>query len=288
MKKIAEFSIGPMRMSEYLNMTEHYYQRYVWFLSLLLLFFVVFWLLYEASKKWKQDPQSPAQEKTTSNGSVTRALALVGILNILLFALAKLLTSSLDNPFYMGWFSLGNLVQFESAKLAFYVPYFGLGIYAHSKKWFVSGKDFGKPWIWGVICFSLMLINMLVGRSLSRAAEPSIVLQVAFVILYPLWTFSFLGMFTAFASRRWNRATPFNRELAANSYNMYLAHYVFVMTLPLLLSTWVEVPVLVRFGVVALSTIFLSYVVSRYVLRSFSRFVLIGLVGLNILLAVVT
>lgn len=288
MKKIAEFSIGPMIMSEYLNMTEHYYQRYAWFLSLLLLFFTVFWLLYKAKMNWKRDPQTPMQEKISSNGSVYRILAFIGILNILLFAMIKLLTSSLDNPFYMGWFSLGNLIQFESAKLAFYVPYFGLGIYAYSKKWFVSGKDFGKPWAWGVICFSLMVINMLVGRSMSRAVEPSMVLQVAFVILYPLWTFSFLGLFTAFASRRWKHATPFSRELAANSYNMYLVHYVFVMTLPLLLSAWVGVPVLVRFGFVALATTFLSYVSSRYVLRSFSRFVVIGLVLINILLAAVT
>jgi len=50
----------------------------------------------------------------------------------------------------------------------------------------------------------------------------------------------------------------------------------------------VGVPVLVRFGFVALATTFLSYVSSRYVLRSFSRFVVIGLVLINILLAAVT
>ena len=40
-----------------------------------------------------------------------------------------------------------------------------------------------------------------IGRSMSRATEPSMGLQLAFVTLYPLWTFSFLGAFTAFASR---------------------------------------------------------------------------------------
>ena len=286
MKKIAEFSIGPMRMSEYLNMTEHYYQRYVWFLSLLFLFFVVFWLLYEARTKWIQVSQPPMQEKTTPNGSVPRTLALIGILNILLFALVKLLTASLDNPLYMGWFSLGNLVQFETAKLAFYVPYFGLGIYAYSKKWFVSDKDFGKPWVWSLICFLLMVVNMLVGRSMSRAVEPSVVLQVAFVILYPLWTFSFLGMFVATASRRWDHATPFSRELAANSYNMYLAHYIFVMTLPLLLSGWIGAPSLIKFGTVALATILLSYGISKFAIKPAPRLLLIGLIGFNIALAV--
>jgi hypothetical protein len=185
------------------------------------------------------------------------------------------------------WRSLGNLVQFETAKLAFYVPYFGLGVYAYSKKWFTSGVDFGRPWVWGLSCFILMVVNMLVGRSMTRAAEPSIGLQLAFVVFYPLWTLSFLGMFTAFASRRWNNAGPLGKELAANSYNMYLVHYVFVMTLPLLLSAWTGGPVLVKFGIVALVTILLSFGISKYVIKPYPRLVVIGLVGLNVLLAVV-
>ena len=46
MKKIAEFHTGWMDMSAYWNMTERFYQRYMWFISLLLLFFIVFALLY--------------------------------------------------------------------------------------------------------------------------------------------------------------------------------------------------------------------------------------------------
>jgi len=287
-KKITEFHTGPMRMSEYMDMTEHFYQRYMWFLSLLLLFFVVFWLLYEARKKWGRVSERPIREETASNRSVYHALAWVGLLNVLLFALIKFLLSSPADPFDFVWRSLGNLVQFETAKLAFYVPYFGLGVYAYSKKWFTSGKDLGRPWVWGLICFSLMVVNMLVGRSMTRAVEPSIGLQLSFVVLYPLWTLSFLGTFTAFASRRWNRPTPLGRELAANSYNMYLVHYVFVMTLPLLLSAWVGGPVLVKFGIVALVTVLLSYGISKYVIKQYPRFVVIGLVDLNVLLVVVT
>ena len=287
-KKITEFHIGPMRMSEYLDMTEHFYQRHMWFLSLLLLFFVVFWMLYEAREKWSRVSERPIREEAASNRSVYVALSLVGLLNVLLFALVKFLLSSPADPFDMVWRSLGNLIQFETAKLAFYAPYFCLGIYAYSKKWFTSGNDFGRPWVWGLICFLLMVANMLVGRSMIRAVEPSMGLQLSFVVLYPLWTLSFLGMFTAFASRRWNHATPLSRELGANSYNMYLVHYVFVMLLPLLLSAWAGAPVLVKFGIVALSTVLLSYGISKYVIKQYPRFVVIGLVGLNVLLVVVT
>ena len=288
MKKIAEFYIGPLRMSEYLDMTEHFYQRYMWFLSLLLLFFVVFWLLYKAWEKWGRASERSTQDSTLSNRSVFLTLSIVGGLNIVLFALVKFLSSSLGNPSDMIWFSLGNVFQFQIAKLAFYAPYFGLGVYAYSKKWFAGGGEFGRPWLWGSICLLLMVVTVLVARSMTRAAEPSITLQVAFVVLYPLWTLGFLGAFTAFASRRWNHTTSLDRELAANSYNMYLVHYVFVMTLPLLLSAWIGGPALAKFGAVALSTALLSYGISKYVIKRFPRLVVIGLVGFNAFLALAT
>ena len=288
MKKITEFNFGPMRMSEYLDMTEHFYQRYMWFLSLLLVFFVVFWLLNEARAKWRRASERSIQEEAASNRPIYCALALAGLLNVLLFALVKSLLSSPADPYDMVWRSLGNLVQFETAKLAFYVPYFGLGVYAYSRKWFTSGKDFGRPGVWGLICFLLMVVNMLIGMSMTMATQPSMGLQLSFLVLYPLWPLSFLGMFTALASRRWNHSTPLSRDLAANSYNMYLVHYVFAMTLPLLLSAWAGGPALVKFGIVALATVLLSYGISKYVVKRYPRFVVIGLVGLNILLAVVT
>ncbi|HSR29008.1 MAG TPA: acyltransferase family protein [Anaerolineae bacterium] len=286
MKKIGELHVGPMEMSGFLDMTQHFYQRYMWFLSLLLLLFVVFWLLYEARKKWGPASGPFAKAGATSNRSPYPALAVTGLLSVLLFALAKSLTSSLDNPLDMVWFSLGNVTQFQLAKLAFYVPYFGLGVYAYSRGWFKGGKDVGKPWAWGLICLLLTLGSMLVGRNLTRATEPSLGLQLAFAVIYPLWTFSFLGVFTACAFRHWNRATPLNRRLAANSYNMYLVHYVFALTLPLLLSVWAGGTTLVKFGIVAQLTILLSYLVSHYVIRPYPRLVVIGLGGLSVLLAV--
>ena len=294
MKRIAEFRVGAMNMSEYLDMTEHFYQRYMWFLSLLLLFFVVFALLYEAKKKWLRGSERSVEDETPSNESISVVLLWFGILTVLLFAPVYLFTSA--DPPDMSWFSLGNIIQFQPAKLVLYISYFGLGVYAYSRRWFTNGTDFGRLWVWGLICFLLMVGNMLVGRSMVRASEPSLRfhsgqalgLQLAFVVLYPIWTLSFLGVFTAFAVRRWNRSTPFNRELASNSYNMYLVHYVFAMTLPLLLSVCAGGPVLVKFGVVALATVLLSYGVSRYIIKPYPRLVVIGLGGLSVLMAVFT
>jgi glucans biosynthesis protein C len=225
-------------------------------------------------------------DEASSNKSVFLPLALTGFLTILLFALAKffLYSDFLDK----GWFSLGNVIQFQCGKLIIYACYFGLGIYAYSWKWFTDGNDFGRPWVWGLSCFLLFGINMFVLMKLNKAETGSVGLQLAFVVLYPLWTLSFLGLFISFAAKYWNRSTPVNRDLAANSYNMSLVHYIFPMTVPLLLSTWIGGPVFVKFGIVALATMVLSYGVSRYVIKPFPRALVIGLAGLSIILAVVT
>jgi len=286
MKMIAQFDTGPMRMSEYLDMTEHFYQRYMWFLSLLLLFFVLSWLLYGAYKKWGRAPGR--QESHPARSNRWGAMVAVGLLTVLLFAPIYWRVSPNPIKIVGSWFSLGNLIQFQPAKLVFYASYFGLGLYAYANRWFTGGADLGRPWVWGTICLLLMSARMLVARSISRAAEVPVGLHLAFVVLYPLWTLSFLGLFTAFASRRWNRDTPFSREVAVHSYNMYLVHYAFVMTLQPLLGNWVGGPVPIKFGIVSLLTVALSYGVSRYLLRPHPRLVVAGLAGVSVLLAAFT
>jgi len=288
MKRIAEFHVGPMRMSEYLDMTEHFYQRYMWFLSLLLLFFVISWLLYKVDRRWRRTSGRPATSQAPSGKAVLIALLAVGILTVLLFAPIYFGISPDPMGIVGSWFSVGNLIQFQPAKLVFYASYFGLGIYAYSNKWFTGGANLGRPWTWGTICLLLMVANMLVARTVTRAAAPSVGLHLAFVVLYPFWTLSFLCLFTAFASKHWHRAGSLGRGLATNSYNMYLVHYVFVMILPPLLGRWTGGPTMGKFGVVAMLSILLSYGVSRYILKPYPRLVVVALGGLSVLLAVFT
>jgi len=285
MRTIARLDTGPMRMSGYLDMTEHFYQRYMWFLSLLLLFFVLAWAGYRATQKWGRAAGRQEPRAAPSSRSIAIALAAVGILTVLLFAPVYLTFS--QNPIRIagGWFSLGNLIQFQPAKLVFYAGYFCLGLYASSKGWFAGERGIGRPWVWGALCVTSMCASMLVARSITHAAEAPLGLHLAFAVLYPLWTLSFLGLLVAFAHRRWNRATPLGRELAAHSYNLYLVHYVFVMTLPPFLGRWTAGSIGAKFGFVALGTIGLSYAFSRYVLKPYPRLVVLGLVAASALLA---
>ena len=60
------------------------------------------------------------------------------------------------------------------------------------------------------------------------------------------------------------------------------------MTLPPLLGRWTGGPALLKFGLVALLTLLLSYGVSRYLLKPHPRLTATGLIGASVLLAVLT
>ena len=60
------------------------------------------------------------------------------------------------------------------------------------------------------------------------------------------------------------------------------------MTLPLLLSAWRTGPALLKFGIVALATLLGSFGLSKYVVKPYPQWVVVGLIGLNFALAVAT
>ena len=60
------------------------------------------------------------------------------------------------------------------------------------------------------------------------------------------------------------------------------------MTLPPLLGRWTGGPTWVKFVLVALLTLLLSYGASRYVLKPHPRLTATGLIGASILLALLT
>ena len=284
LSRMADFRVGWMKMNVYSDMTQHFYQRYMWYLSLLLLFFLLFALCHAFLGRRDRPAERPV-EKRLSEGSVFLPLALTAALTILLFSAVKfgLYSDFLDK----GWFSLGNVVQFQWGKLVIYACYFALGVYGRSRDWCAGGKSMERPWKWGAACLLLFCVNMYVLAKLNAGSGiPG--LRLAFVVLYPLWTLSFLGLFLSLAASRLNMSTPVSRSLSANSYNMYLVHYPVPMIMPLLLAGWTGAPAAVKFGIVALTALALSYGFGRYVIMPFPRAVVAGLIVLSITLALVT
>jgi glucan biosynthesis protein C len=82
---------------------------------------------------------------------------------------------------------------------------------------------------------------------------------------------SILGLSMALALRYWNRPTKINRNLAANSYDIYIAHYPIVIILQFALLFIPGIPGLIKFGIVSALSIIFTYLVSQFLLKPFPR-----------------
>ncbi len=258
MKKILEFNFGFLDMSKFTIMPEQYYQRYVWFLALLLFYFVAFVGYMKLKEKLR------TKEVGSENKSKLIPFVVVSVLSIVLFGGVKLFIY--DDILGSGWYSFGGLLEFQLGKFFIYAIYFGFGTYAYNRKWFTVNGGVGKVWAWVVGNFCAFGMNMLAFKVLSETSTPDLIYKLMHVVLYPLWILTFLGLFLSIGYKYWNNNSWFNGELAKNSYKMYLVHYMFPMTLPLMLSR-VEVGAFVKFIIVAVFTVVFSYLVSKVVLR---------------------
>ena len=258
-------------------MTEHFYQRYVWFLSLLLLFFLVFAALYKlGAVKNRPGKTAPPWLALTVGG----AGAIVPFAAVKLFAYQDILSS--------GWFSLGNVFQFQLGKAFIYAIYFALGVYGYANNWFeknAKNAGLGKTRAWALALFSAFGINMLIFKNLSENSEP-LIFKTAHVIFYPLWILTFIGALILFSFKYLNKSSKLSKSAAENSYNMYLAHYIFPFLLPLALRGF-ALPTLVKFGAVAVVTIAASCAASR-IIRRFPKLTCAAVFAAGAALAVAT
>jgi len=68
---------------------------------------------------------------------------------------------------------------------------------------------------------------------------------------------------------------------------MYLVHYIFPMTLPLLLHNLTMIPTMGKFGIVAISTVIFSYLINRFVMKPFPKLMTIGVIAVSVLLSII-
>jgi hypothetical protein len=95
------------------------------------------------------------------------------------------------------------------------------------------------------------------------------------------FTISALGLSASLALRYLNRPTPINRNLAANSYYIYLAHYIFVIGFQMLFFS-IPVALLLKYLLVFILSLSAAYGSSRFLIAPYPRitsFVLAGLFG---------
>jgi len=278
LKGFGTFQIGPLT-------PESVNQWHYWFISLLLVFFIVFALLYSAKKRWLRNPASSSNSEPARIRSILKVLFIFGVLTSAGYLIVSLFVPD------MSWVRIDLLLQFQPTHLVFYMAYFALGFFAYSRQWF-AGDEFPRGLsIWVPVGLLLTLGFLVMGqRIFSNPATPhqlSAGLLVPFSLLRSFFCLAFLVMFIAFALQYRSSHFPFNQNLAANSYNIYLIHLVFVVMFQDILMVWPGGPPMAKAGIVFLLALLVSYGISRLINR-FPRGFAFFLLGLFILVVVAT
>jgi hypothetical protein len=120
-----------------------FYQRYMWFLSLLLLFFVLFSIIYRLKASWFEPADRPVSSKELSMVPTLKLLVIVGFLtsffSFMMIGLMFLSTPGLSNPEPL--FTLVNVIQFRPSRIFLHIIYFSLGIITYKRRWIESGRE---------------------------------------------------------------------------------------------------------------------------------------------------
>lgn len=280
MKNFSAFStmLIDARNRTQFHQSYHMHQSYLWFLSLLLVFFLFFTLVYKMKQDWFDREHLPVAPANTSVFSTLKFLFIVGFLSNLYSVIAvRVMMAATETTDAEAWITLGNILIFQPSRLFIYIIYFSLGIMAFKKKWFERGAFFNRISTWMTAFVLLLACYFYVsGKLMSYVAiqAPSEVIKktwLAFSLVRNLLAASILGVIASLAIRFWNRPSKFNQSLSANSYNIYLTHLIFVLLFQLMLFTVPGMPAVFKFALVSALSILCAYLVSQFLIKPFPR-----------------
>jgi len=270
--------IGSFHLDE-LGCPASYFFAHVWFVSVLMLFFVVL-AVGCAVKRTLRPTAAETTPRRASRFTVIAALLLTGVLTGAIASAVRILLPEVG----FCWVVILGLIEFRSPDVVFHVGYFLLGLFAFRGRWFARPRPFGPVWPWLASCLLITAAYLgVTQRMLELHPPPSprpAPFLAAFWMLRGLVCVTFTGLLIAVAEKYWNRPSRIGERMAATSYHVYLIHLPLVVSLQFLLAGAVEAPAIVQFGLVAVVSIGLSFAVCELLVRRFPRTSAIFLVAL--------
>jgi glucan biosynthesis protein C len=226
-------------------------QSVYWFLGVLFIEFLVLVYAY----------LYPARSTLQAAAHVQRPRASLFAWFIVLTAGGSLLFA--PNLGLDDWRSLSFLLVIQPARVAFYVGYFILGIYAERHGWFTRTGDQPRPGAWGSGCVLAGLAYLAL-----RMAGPVVTLPAQAVAAVLFSTFCLTALMAGIALfKRWvDGAGAAWRTLAVNSFGIYYVHPLIVYPLAYLLSS-ITIPAAAKFAILVAAALAGSLAVSALVLK---------------------
>jgi glucan biosynthesis protein C len=274
MHKALQFNSG------FILFTNQFSQHYMWFLSLLMLFFFLFALFSLFARNWLDGAHKKWEPRPATATSAFLQFAGIGLVTAVLSSAGVMLNMHLTGE-PEPWFIVGNLIQFRPSRLVFYLIYFGLGVATYRNKWLERGWFPGGSKIW-VAAFAVLLPAFSAAFYLFRFGTPEmeVIYAPVYYIMLNFLCAACLGLSVSLGHKYWNRPRALDRSLAANSYNIYLSHYVFVICAQLVLLPLGAIPLTVKFIIAALCSGLLAYASSRWFITPRPRLAVLATFGL--------
>lgn len=231
---------------------------HLWFISLLLVFFLLTALFHRFLPGWFQCGVTSAAD---GSRSVLPALAVAASAGALGFCLVNRVYPD------WAWGKIGGLILIQPTRLPIYLSLFILGIHAARREWFRDGTFPGSTWLWltGVIVSSATLLAALGAMELGPAPTPWLNASVHGA-LRSVACLAFLGLFITAGLRYGNRPSAAWRHLHPISYDIYLIHLPLVVLLQLALLS-VAVSIYLKFIVTGLAAVALCWLLGRHVIE---------------------
>ena len=257
--------------------------KHFWFISLLLVFFTIFAFLHDAKKRWITKERANSKSKVQTTKSILLVLTLVSFLTaVITFFIYGIFHGT---PNKDPWITVASLIQFKASKIMLYISCFSLGVYAFEKKWLQQGKAPGHFLLWTILSIGLMYCQSKVSTILM--VNFSIGFALGYVLMRTFLVFTILLALISFGINHWHKPSKVSRQLSANSYNIYLLHMIFVVAIQLFLLKWFSISIFIKFGMVTLSSILFSYLISQYAIRPFPKISVAGMLSLFVILIAV-
>ncbi len=249
-----------------------------WYLGLLLVFCVLLCPVYYLLKTVLAGPESNTLTKKPTRNNTLAALAVVWLLtSAVYFGVSQFST--------LAWVTWGDVVQIQLPRVPLYACYFAFGAYAYRKRWFVDGRLPQSSGVWMLICLFALITYFFFAKDLLSSTSLSTASLLGMSVSRMLVCIASLVVCTSLAYRYLNHGNGFNRNLASNSYNVYLAHFVIVVMLQWLVLP-LNMPALAKFSIVSVMALALSYAVSQFMMKRSMVLTACGLIAVHLAMCI--
>nr|WP_247648501.1 acyltransferase family protein [Pseudodesulfovibrio sp. zrk46] len=241
---------------------------HLWFLTLLLMFFILYAVIVKISPKLLQG-KMPDQ----SSRSIMTAMLVAGVIAMLTVTGINLII-----PVW-SWLKCSGIFMVQPSRIGLYLTLFFLGTWASTQNWFSSGKfplPFGVWLTMGILSFAMLIF---ISKGIMENTGPApLGLAVATGAVRSVAALSWLGTLIKGTQLWWNSQGRVSRSLSRSSYDIYLLHMLFVIGVQFL-AIGLPVPYFFKFLIAAVSGVLISWWLSRQLVSPYPKTAIGLLVG---------